>query len=216
MTTTRLGGGPPPRIPTKSREDLVVAELEAARTRLEVMTRLLESESQRAEQAELEVDSLKKAAQAAPTLITNPIVIPETPKPLSLSPQGLTVRGSSWKFMVPISLFIGIVPLVWALVSDYIEVKHELKELKATFVGVTTRVEAVDLYAHDVAERNHDLKETVAQLSGYLAGILPKAGVKVPGAEPGAISMEIVSDPLPMNDKRPRPVNVHTRVPAPK
>jgi len=40
--------------------------------------------------------------------------------------------------------------------------------------------------------------------------------VKVPGAEPGAISMEIVSDPLPMNEKRQRPVNVHTRVPAPK
>ena len=100
--------------------------------------------------------------------------------------------------------------------SDYLETKHELRELKNTFVAVTTLVEAVDAYSHEVAERSHDLKETVAQLSGYLAGILPKAGVKVPGAEPGAISMEIVSDPLPMNEKRQRPVNVHTRVPAPK
>ena len=106
--------------------------------------------------------------------------------------------------------------LVQKGLSDYLETKHELKGLKDTFVAVTTRVEAVDAYSHEVAERNHDLKETVAQLSGYLAGILPKAGVRVPGAEPGAINMEIVSDPLPMNEKRQRPVNVHTRVPAPK
>jgi hypothetical protein len=215
MTTTRVGGGPPPRIPTKS-GSLVSPELEAAKTRLEAVTRLLENESQRAEQAEQELASLRRAAQAAPTLATNPVVTPETHKPISISPQGLTVRGKSWKFMVPISIILGIGPLIWALVSDYVDTKRELKELRTTFIGVTTRVEAVDLYAHDVAERNHDLRETVAQLSGYLAGILPKAGVKVPGAEPGAISMEIVSDPLPTNEKRQRPVNVHTRVPAPK
>ena len=207
--------GPPPRPPSSTHAD-IEAKLEETEARLRAVTRLLTEESDRAETAEQELAGMKRAAELAPTLITTQVQEPPKANPISMNPQGLTVRGKTWKIAVPLSLVIGIVPLIWAFVSDYLETKHELRELKNTFVAVTTRVEAVDAYSHEVAERSHDLKETVAQLSGYLAGILPKAGVKVPGAEPGAISMEIVSDPLPINEKRQRPVNVHTRVPAPK
>jgi hypothetical protein len=73
------------------------------------------------------------------------------------------------------------------------------------------------VYAHEVGNRNAELRETVAQLSGYIAGVLPKAGVKVPGAEPGATFVNVVSDPLPLGEmkKRQASITVRTPVPAP-
>jgi hypothetical protein len=138
-------------------------------------------------------------------------------KPLSISPQGLTVRGSHWKFTIPITLLASIIPLAISLVNDYSQMKRDFKLQTDTFARTSARIEEVNTYAHEVAKSNEELREKVAELSGYLAGVLPKAGVKVPGTENGGTYVNVVSDPLPPGElkKRGKPIVVHTPVPAP-
>ena len=95
--------------------------------------------------------------------------------------------------------------------------KRDLKAQTESYSRISARVEEVNTYAHDVGNRNAELRETVAELSGYLAGVLPSAGVKVPGAGPGAAYVKVVSDPLTIGElkKRQAPITVHTPVPAP-
>jgi hypothetical protein len=156
------------------------------------------------------------AAPIVAAVATTPATTPDG-KPLSISPTGVTVRGKHWKFTIPLTLLLSLVPLIFSLASDYMQMKRDFKTQTETFARTAARIEEINTYAHDVGKSNSELRETVAQLSGYLAGVLPKAGVKVPGAEPGATMVNVVSDPLPLGEmkKRQKPITVRTPVPAP-
>ena len=221
---------PPPRPvwPShKSYDDLsAVSALDAAESRLRAAMQLAEEEAKRADAEErksiiLESELKTMKAVPAPIVPAAPVVaaVATTPdgKPLSISPTGVTVRGKHWKFTIPLTLLISLVPLIFSLASDYMQMKRDFKAQTETFARTAARIEEINLYAHDVGKSNSELRETVAQLSGYLAGVLPKAGVKVPGAEPGAAIVNVVSDPLPLGEmkKRQKPITVRTPVPAP-
>jgi hypothetical protein len=206
---------------TKSHDDLsAVSALDAAEARARAALHLANEEAKRADTEERKsiiLSSELATMKAVPSPI--PIVPATTPdgKPLSISPTGVTVRGKHWKFTIPLTLILSLFPLIFTLASDYMQMKRDFKAQTETFARITARVEEVNTYAHDVDKSNTELRETVAQLSGYLAGVLPKAGVKVPGAEPGATYINVVSDPLPIGEmkKRQKPITVRTPVPAP-
>lgn len=205
----------PPRPPkpslNRSHDDLsAVAELDAAEKRARAALRLAESEATRAAELEEELNTLR-----AQDPVPLPKAAPTGEKVISVSPEKVTLRGRRWKIVIPTALLIGLGPLVWSGVSNYLETKRQLRKVLDTFGEQAKRIEEVDHHVAEVSKSNAELRETVAQLSGYLAGVLPKAGVRVPGAQPGATPIEVVSDPLPLGDKRPRPVNVRTLVPAP-
>ena len=213
---------PKPRSGFQSHDDLsAVSAQDAAEARLRAAMRLADEEAKRADEEEKKNKELMSAldtlkAQPQPIQVTASIIPPDG-KPVSLSPQALTFRGKHWKFTIPFTLIIALVPLIWALISDYMQMKRDFKTQTDTFGRITARVEEVNTFAHEVSKSNEDLREKVAELSGYLAGVLPKAGVKVPGTETGGTYVNIVSDPLPAGDmkKRQKPIVVHTPVPAP-
>lgn len=219
----------------QSHDDLAaVSALDAAEARLRAAKILADEEAKRADEEEkknlelerknLELQSELQTMKSVPERVSviPAAIIPAVPtaiegKPLSVSPQGITVRGSHWKFTIPITLIISLVPLIFSLVNDYTQMKRDFKLQTDTFARTVARIEEINVYAHEVGKSNEELREKVAELSGYLAGILPKAGVKVPGAEPGAIPVNVVSDPLPIGElkKKGKPFIVHTPVPAP-
>jgi hypothetical protein len=214
---------------SKSYDDLAaVSAMDAAEARLRAAMHLAEDEAKRANEEERKNEELRsvldtmtmKAVQPPAPIQVTASIIPAAPdgKPISVSPQALTFRGKHWKFTIPFTLIISLLPLIWALVSDYMQMKRDFKTQTDTFARITARVEEVNAYAHDVGKSNYELRETVAQLSGYLSGVLPKAGVKVPAVEPGAAYINVVSDPLPLAEmkKRQKSIIVHTPVPAPK
>jgi hypothetical protein len=186
---------------TKSYDDLkAVSDQDAAESRARAALRQLEEEQARADVLEQELAAAK--ATAAHNAI-------------SVSPDAVTVRRNGKKFVIPFALLMAVTPLVWTVVMDYVELKRAAKEQKDTFATTAARIDTLEWKLSEQAMDNASLRETVAQLSGYLAGVLPKAGVTVPGAAPGASRMAIVSDPLPLGAKRQTPVNVRTPVPAP-
>jgi hypothetical protein len=232
----------PFRPSSKSHDDIQAVEaLDAAESRLRAMKIIADDEAKRSTKLQEELDKLK-AEKVIPTfktvfekqspppkqIITQPISqlqtqpiptviseqIPEH-KPISISPQALTLRGKQWKVAIPLTIITFLLPLIWTLVSDYMQLKRDFKTQTDTYGAQAKRIEEVDRYAHEVAKSNEDLRESVAQLSGYISGVLPMAGVKVTKTDPGSAYVNIVSDPPPIGQKRPKPFVVHTAVPAP-
>lgn len=193
--------------------------LDAAESRARAALVLADEEAKRNEELEKELQRLKAdRIELLRQPAFPPAVIEAVPegKPISVSPQGLTFRGRHWKIAVPFTLIVGAVPLIWALYADWQEMKRQYKEMKDTYAEMQKRTDSLEQKLTDVVRSNNDLRETVAKLSGYITAALPNAGVKVPGAEPGAIPVAIQTDPLPRGAKRQTPVNTHTLVPAPK
>lgn len=219
----------PPPVRSKSCDDLeAVSALDAAESRARASLRLAEENAARVEELETALERARNSKLHADE-ITQVSVIdsaallamakgppPPPEKPISLSPQALTFRGHHWKIVIPFTLVLALGPLIWALASDYIELKSQLKKQTEAFNDAQKRFDVVDQKVSEVSRSVSALRETVAELSGYLAGVLPKAGVKVPGTEPGAVPMNIISDPLPVGAKRQQSVTTHTLVPAPK
>ena len=215
---------------SKSSDDLdTLALLDAAESRARASLHLAEEASARVEALEAALAKVRDDTQNVDdaqrisvvdtaTLIAMAKGVPSQPanKPVSFSPQALTIRGRHWKFTVPIALLIGLVPMVWALVGDYLQLKRDLKVQSDAFGAVSKRNEEVDQRVSRLSESLSSLRETVAEQSGYIAAVLPNAGVKVPGAAPGSIPITVVADPLPLGTKRQLPVTTHTLVPAPK
>ena len=137
-------------------------------------------------------------------------------KPISVSPTALTFRGHHWKIAIPLSVLVALVPLTWALVNDYRQMKSDFEQQTKTYASMQKRSDDLEQRLNEVVKSNNDLRETVARLAGYVTAALPNAGVKVPGAEPGAIAMSVQADPLPRGARRQTPVTTHTLVPAPK
>jgi ATP-dependent Clp protease ATP-binding subunit ClpA len=195
-----------------------VSLLDAAESRAQAAMRLAEEESRRSEELENELNELRAAKQLRQQPAFPPQIVEVTPaeKPLSVSPQNITVRGKQWKIAIPISVVATAIPLVWTLINDWQEMKRQYKEMKDTYAEMQKRTDSLEQRISDVSRSNNDLREVVAKLSGYVAAALPNAGVKVPGAEIGAIPVPIQADPLPRGAKRQTPVVTHTLVPAPK
>jgi hypothetical protein len=218
-----IGNVPPrPNRPSsKSHDDLAaVSALDAAEARLRAAMHLANEETKRADEEEKKNKELRitlttmKAVELPPVKPTAPIGVTTEGKPISISPQAITVRGKHWKFTVPITLLASLFPLIWALVSDYTQMKRDFKTQTDSYARIVSRVEEVNTYAHEVAKSNEDLREKVAEISGFIAGVLPKAGLKV-SAEPGATYVNVVSDPLPPGVKKRQTITVRTPVPAP-
>lgn len=173
MVNTRLVPSRP--FLAKSHDDLpAVARIDSVEERLRITARLLDEELARAERAEFELKQLQ--GRATKELTSNP---PHNPISINLL-KGVTVYWKNWKLVVPLSILFGIAPLIWALVNDYLEVHRQLDKLKNSYDATERRVEEVDHYAHE-------LKENMAQISGYLAGVLPKTG-RDPGITPNVVS----------------------------
>lgn len=193
---------------TQSSDDLkAVSSQDAAEARARAALRQLEEEQARADALEAEL------AQARATVPTPPA--PPVHNAISVSPDAVTLRRGGKKYVIPFALLVTVTPFIWTGVMDYMELKRAAKEQRDTFASTTARIDTLEQKLAEQARDNASLRETVAQLSGYLAGVLPKAGVTVPGAEPGASRMAVVSDPLPLGAKRQTPVHVRTPVPAP-
>jgi hypothetical protein len=209
-----------PPLRSKYSDDLdSVSLLDAAESRARASMLLAEEEARHREELEKELQRLKEErAELLRQPAFPPKVVDAKPdgKPISVSPQGLTFRGRHWKIVIPFTLIVGSVPLIWALINDWQEMKRQYKEMKDTYAEMQKRTDSLEQKLTDVVRSNNDLRETVAKLSGYITAALPNAGVKVPGAEPGAIPVMIQTDPLPRGAKRQTPVNTHTLVPAPK
>lgn len=180
--------------------------------------RLADDERQRADEAEARAATLAEAlgrAQSSHIAAERDHVVAAQDHAITVTADALTVQRKGRKFVIPFALVSVLAPLLWTGAMDYVEVKRQAKEMKATFASTTERIDKLEQKLAEQARDETALRETVAQLSGYLAGVLPKAGVTVPGLAPGAIPVNVVSDPLPIGARRPTPVNVRTQVPAP-
>lgn len=189
-----------------------VSAMDAADARARAALRLAEEADARAEEAEKRAAGLVSALERAkvpqaPVLPSGHVV--------TVTADAVTVQRKGKKFVIPFALVSILAPLIWAGVTDYLETKRQAKEMKDTFADTTARIDKLEQKLAEQARDNASLRETVAQLSGYLAGIFPKAGLMVPGAMPGAAPVNVVSDPLPIGARRMTPVMVRTAVPAP-
>lgn len=199
---------PDPR--RQSSDDLTaLMATDAAETRARAAMKLLQDEQ--AERAELErrndelEQQLKKVAAA-------PVTPAETK---SMRPGMIRVTGKDWKIAVPITLVLALGAPAWAGIKHVMGAEQELKDLNKVVASFQKREEEQDKKMADLSKDITENKNTVARLAGYLAGALPMAGVSVPGAEEGAIQVDIKRDPDPAGMKRRPKVVTHTRIPAP-
>lgn len=159
-----------------------------------------------AENYNSELEKQLKAIAAAPVKI-------EDSK--SMRPGILRLAGKDWKVAIPFTALLAVAPYLWTVVQRVQGVLQELKDLNTMVASYQKAEDAQNTAIADLQRENSSLRETVAKQAGYLAGALPLAGVSVPGAENGAIAVQIDRDPEPLNSKRRPKVVTHTRIPAP-
>lgn len=207
MVAPRVPGPPPPR-PSKQLsvhdldEPASVSREDADAARLRVTMKLIRQEQERAEAAERALDKMKNEREQRDSSI-------------SLSASAVTVKKGGQRFVIPLAVVLSVAPVLWAGVNDYLEVKRQIKEQTKGFASFEEHFGKIEQKLVEQAKSQAELREDVARLSGYLAAVLPKAGVSVPGAESGASFVSVVVDPLPIGAVRQTPVNVRTKVPAP-
>ena len=210
---------PPPRPKLKSADDLeMVDALDAAESRATAALRLMNDEraAREAAEAELErmraaelqrqLDAVAKAAQVQPKVEVAQV---ETPKS-SMRPGVLTVQAKGIKVGVPLALLTPVLAMLWAGYQSYTDFQRQVKALVTAQANKDTRLDAMEKLIAEQSKSIAELRETQASQAGYLTGVLPMAGVKVPGT-----GSPIQADPLPRNARRQTPVNVRTPVPTP-
>ena len=211
---------PRPRSSSQSHDDLsAVSALDAAEARLRAAMNLANEEAKRADEEEKRnkelISALDTMKAVQPIQVTASIIPAAPTNPISISPQALTLRGKHWKFTIPFTLILSLLPLIWALVSDYTQMKRDFKTQTDTFGRLSARVEEVNTFAHEVSKSNEDLREKVASLSGYLAAVFPMTGIKVK-AENGATYMNVETEQTQTSHtKKTKPIVVKTLMPAP-
>jgi DNA repair exonuclease SbcCD ATPase subunit len=208
----------PPRKPSKSSDDLEqVGALDAAESRATAALRLMNEEREAREAAEAELERLKqadlqrqldavaKAAQGQPKVeLAN-----DTPKS-SMRPGVLTVQAKGVKVGIPLALLTPVLAFGWAAYQNYTSLQNRVKALEAVISAKDARGDEMQRQLTEQAKDIAQLRETQASQAGYLTGVLPMAGVKVPGT-----GSPIQADPLPLGARRQTPVNVRTPVPTP-
>lgn len=208
---------PPPRPRLQSHDDLTqVSALEQAEERARAALRLVEQAKQekaeltrqleqaKAAEVQRQLDAVARAAQV-PTKVE---LAPES-KP-SQRPGVLTVQAKGLKVGIPLALLIPLITGLWAGIQYFNDYQRQFKAMQLAVASKDERLTAVEKLNSEQSQELAQLRETAAALSGYLTGVLPKAGVNVPGT--GSF---IQSDPLPLGARRQTPVNVRTPVPTP-
>ncbi len=170
----------------KARADAAEAELE----------RLRQTELQR------QFDAVVKAAQSQPKV--------EEKKADSVRPGVLMVHAKGMKIGIPIALLTPVLAFLWAVYQNYTDLQRRVKALETINSNKDTAVESLQNQLNELSKNSNADHDTLSNLSGYLVGVLPKAGVNVPGT-----GLPIQSDPLPPGARRPTPVTVRTPVPRP-
>ncbi len=163
----------------------------------------LAAELERARQADMQrqLDAVARAAQHPPTEVS--------PKP-SQRPGVLLLQAKGLKVGIPLALLVPIVSGLAAGINYGLEFQRQFKAMQSTISGYEARIEKLENVNTDQSAELAKTKVTLAELAGYLTGVLPKAGVNVPGT-----GTYIQADPLPPGARRPTPVNVRTPVPRP-
>jgi hypothetical protein len=132
-------------------------------------------------------------------------------------PDSKTVhaQGKNWKVALPIGAIVALIAPVTAMVQSCNAREQAYVALTATVAGyeASSKKREDELKTQEL--RITELTNTVARLSGFLAGAFPKLGLQVT-AEPGATTVEVRSEPLPASAAKRPQVKVTTPVPAPK
>lgn len=208
---------PPPRPKSRSSDDLEeVKAIDAAESRATAALRLLNEERAGREAAEAELERLRAAeVQRQMDMVVKAASTPkvelanDTPKS-SMRPGILTVQAKGLKVGIPLAMLIPLVTGLWAGIQYFTDLQRQFKAMQASLAAKDTRIEAVEKLNSEQSQEIANLRETAAALSGFLTGVLPKAGVNVPGT-----GSPIQADPLPVGARRQTPVNVRTPVPTP-
>lgn len=193
-----------------------MATIDAAESRARAAMQLLKDEQVAREEEARHREELesynRKLEQQLQRLADAPV---EKSDAKSMRPGMLRLAGKDWKVAIPFTLLIAAAPYAWTVVQHIMAVEQELKNLNAAVASFQKAEDAQNKELKDLQADNALLKNTVARQAGYLAGALPMAGVSVPGAENGAIQVDIERDPEPAGTKHHPKVITHTRIPAP-
>lgn len=195
-----------------SSDDLAALQaVDDAESRARASIRLLDEEHAARLAAERRIqeveEQLKKIAATQ--------VVTVDPEVRSMQPGALHVVGKGWKFGIPFGAIATVVPIVWAVVQHVYGIEQQLKSLNAAVAGYEKGQESRDKSISKLTEEVALLTNTQARQAGYIAAALPMAGVSVPGAESGAIQVDISREPAPLGAKKRPTVVTHTYVPAP-
>lgn len=163
-----------------------------------------ELERYKAAEVQRQLDAVVKAASAPRVELAD-----DTPKP-SVRPGMLMVQAKGLRVGIPLAILVPVLAACWAAVQQYLELRRQVAALVTISTTKDTRLDEQDKRITDQAAKIAELRETQAQLSGFLTGVLPKAGVNVPGT-----GSPIISDPLPLGARRQTPITVRTPVPTP-
>lgn len=220
---SNVGKPKPPFVPPPSRDDLKqLEELDAAEARARAALALQKDADERADKATAEAAQVKehnaaleeqlRLAMRAP----KPVVITETDTHTkSISPIGISLGGKNWKVAIPLTALLALGPFLWTVVQKAMAIEQQLTDLNKIVAGYADSQDARDDAIAKLQGEVVALRITQAKQSGYLARVLPLAGVSVPGAELGAIDVDIDKDSEPLGAKHRPKVVTHTRVPAP-
>lgn len=205
---------PPQLGPLRGADDLEsLRAIDAAESRAKAAMSLAHAAEHRADIAE------QKAEMAAlrydEGLLQRAADAPSSMKDRKSMRPGLHIAGRGWKLGVPFTALVAAVPLLWALVQQGLALEEQVKDLNKAVAGFQASVDATNKMVSDNTKDISGLHTTVALTSGYLARVLPMAGVSVPGAELGALPVDIDRDPAPLGVTQKPRVVTHTRVPAP-
>lgn len=204
----------PPRLRSKSADNLEeVKALDAAESRATMALRLMNDERVAREAAEAEVqrlraDAAQRELEAARAVQPRVELAPESKA--SMRPGVLSVQVKGLKIGIPLALLTPVLALVWAGYQNYTDMQRQVKAMQVILANRDTRVDSLETRVSEQSKEIAILRETQASQAGYLTGVLPMAGVKVPGT-----GSPIQSDPLPAGARRQTPVNVRTPVPTP-
>lgn len=186
-----------------------VIDADAAESRARAALKLLEEEHQA--RTALEQDKLRLEER-----LKQLVSAPATPADVkSMRPGMLHFRGKDWKIAVPFTLLLALAPYAWTVIQRVQGVLQQLQDLNKAVASYSKNEESQDARISACVTEVALVKNTVARQAGYLAGALPMAGVSVPGAEDGAIQVNIDREPDPIGMKKRVKVVTHTRIPAP-
>lgn len=122
---------------------------------------------------------------------------------------------SNRRFVIPFAVIMAVAPVAWSCIKYVTDTLQELKSLNTAVSGYEKSQELMSQRLDKLVEDMATSKNTQARQAGYLDAVLPMAGVTVPGAEPGAIQVNIARDPDPVGTKKRPKIVTHTFVPAP-
>jgi hypothetical protein len=133
---------------------------------------------------------------------------------IAAEPKTIRARGRGWAIAIPVGLLTALAAPVAASVQHFVALEREVAATRAIVSGYQESLAKIEQAQASQQRDTQALSQSVARLSGYLAGVLPKAGLRVE-AEAGAADVPIESDPVPLAMAGRPSVRVRTPIPAP-